>query len=787
MRNKLLLATMALPFIMGACSQEDALTEIQGNDQYANIAKVDAIFSIDNAATTRLTQSWGIQDGDVLGFAWLGDDDNVGIDGKAYQNHPLTASGKYFQPATSIYVGKYFTYHPYDYQTVGVGEINFTVANQELTTNSNAIAKNSIWISPKWTDVTVAGSDGLDVAGVDKTFNMYPKKFSNLAQLVLTYVNNKYEHDLPSPTISKIEVSYDATDLGTATSVNAFTYAPSTELYSGTSDMLTELYWNDKTFATTSLGATPVTGAVTLTGEYLADNDANEATTFYYNALPSTGTVTANSSVTIKITHTYGVLTIEKKLSEIAKTYDNTILPNGGYHTDFDGTTGLAADAVAANQSFVQTLGKNGKFITEADFVESVMNGMCVDDKDHLNSLLKYYLYYKKPTNREVVVLYLDADSNNEFILSKENIDLLHQINDDQTTPLVTVKACSTHNNPKLVLSNVGDAEASELPNLYNCISGSTWMTLRGNWNWTSGPKLMTGVSQLTNEGTINFDNCAISTNNNATFINNGTINVTGLVKQQIAMTNNGTINIGAEGVSAEYRADGTNGVITNQSSTTEEMGEIFNYGIFATSNSGKIMNYGYIENMVGGTANMTYITENQTSGAKFDARYDKTSNKYGTIVLKDANDNISVSNATSTGFIKYTYPADAPAAYATPDVCKYNYLIVDNRDIDFTGTGLKGEFAHIKFLEIRSKDTNIPVITQPDNIGGSRLNSLQGFIVKGKANVKENNRLVAEAAYIEGTFYYGGLFCISGNTNVVPSTQNTYFGNSSADCLVKY
>ena len=282
--------------------------------------------------------------------------------------------------------------------------------------------------------------------------------------------------------------------------------------------------------------------------------------------------------------------------------------------------------------------------------------------------------------------------------------------------------------------------------------------------------------------GTLN-NNGGILKANNATFINNGTINVTGLVKQQIAMTNNGAITI-AKG--AEYRADGTNGVITNESSTTEVMGKIFNHGIFATSNSGTIKNYGYIENMEGGTENMTYITENQTTSANFKTPY-SAGNKYGTIVLKDANDNISVSNATSTGFIKYTYPADAPDVYETPAVCKYNYLIVDNRDIDFTGTGLKGEFAHIKFLEIRSEDPKIPVITQPDNIGGSRLNSLQGFIVKGKANVKENNRLVAEAAYIEGTFYYGGLFCISGNINVVPSTQNTYFGNSSADCLVKY
>lgn len=771
MRNKLLLATMALPFIMGACSQEDALTEIQGNDQYANIAKVDAIFSIDNTATTRLTQSWGIQNGDVLGFAWLGDDDNVGIDGKAYQNHPLTASGKYFQPATSIYVGKYFTYHPYDYQTVGVGEINFTVANQDLTTNSNAIAKNSIWISPKWTDVTVAGSDGLDVAGVDKTFNMYPKKFSNLAQLVLTYVNNKYEHDLPSPTISKIEVSYDATDLGTATSVNAFTYAPSTELYSGASDMLTELYWNDKTFATTSLGATPVAGAITLAGEYLADNDADEATTFYYNALPSTGTVTENSTVTIKITHTYGVLTIEKKLSEIAKTFDNTIQPNGGYRTDFDGTTAPAADAVAANQSFVQTLGKNGKFITEADFVESEMNEMCVDDKDHLNSLLKYYLYYKKPTNPEVVVLYLDADSNNEFILSKENIDLLHQINDDQVSPLVTVKACPTHGTPTLVLSNVDDAEASELPNLNNCIEGSTWMTLRGNWNWTLGQKLMSGVPRLTNEGTINFVGCAISTNNNATFINNGTINVTGLVNQQMKMTNNGTINIGAEGVSAEYRADKT--TITNEATSATVMGEIYNWGIFATSNNGEIINYGLIKNMVGGVSNMTYITKNQTTSVSFAKKWGDE-NKYGTIVLKNADDNISVSNATNVGFIKYEYRG---GEYVTPAICKYNYIVIKNHDIKFTAAA-----PEIKFIEIVG-ETAIPVFTNPKD---DRFVTLEGFILKGKANLQENNKLVTPAAYIEGTLYYGGLFTQTGGTQV-PATTGTYYGDSTPNCLVKF
>lgn len=147
---------------------------------------------------------------------------------------------------------------------------------------------------------------------------------------------------------------------------------------------------------------------------------------------------------------------------------------------------------------------------------------------------------------------------------------------------------------------------------------------------------------------------------------------------------------------------------------------------------------------------------------------------KYGTIELKNADDNISVSNATNVGFIKYEYTEEE---YVTPAICKYNYIVITNHNIKFTAAA-----PEIKFIEIVG-ETTIPVFTNP------KLESfvtLDGFILKGKANLQENNKLVTPAAYIDGTLYYGGLFKKPGGKEDV-QTENTYYGNSEPNCLVKF
>lgn len=380
----------------------------------------------------------------------------------------------------------------------------------------------------------------------------------------------------------------------------------------------------------------------------------------------------------------------------------------------------------------------------------------------------------------KAVDLTIDGDVNGRFELSMDNVRTLQSAlyyGKVKLLPCTTTgEKCTT------IVLTAGEGKTSEdVPSIDFLASSSNNIDIAlaatDTWTWNSSNNVLfsTKVKNLINEGIFNLDKGDIIANShsvkNTKMVNNGTINVTGLVKQQMEMTNNGTINIGSEGVSAEYRADKT--TITNEATSATVMGEIYNWGIFATSNNGEIINYGLIKNMVGGVSNMTYITKNQTTTVSFASKWSAT-NKYGTIVLKNADDNISVSNATNVGFIKYEYTLDE---YVTPAICKYNYIVIKNHDIKFTAAA-----PEIKFIEIVG-ETAIPVFTNPKD---DRFVTLEGFILKGKANLQENNKLVTPAAYIEGTLYYGGLFTQTGGTQV-PATTGTYYGDSTPNCLVKF
>ena len=98
--KKYLLSALALPLLF-ACSSDDLFEkEAVSNDQFAGIEKVDAIFTMDEGATTRfdgagdLDPAWTPQEGDTWGFAWMTNDYTgttnakiIGKDGQAYQNH----------------------------------------------------------------------------------------------------------------------------------------------------------------------------------------------------------------------------------------------------------------------------------------------------------------------------------------------------------------------------------------------------------------------------------------------------------------------------------------------------------------------------------------------------------------------------------------------------------------------------------------------------------------------------------------------------------------------------
>ena len=283
------------------------------------------------------------------------------------------------QPKTSIYVGKYFSYLPYDESTVNIDKIKFSVANQDLVDANidkyawDKTAAKSIWISPKWTDVTLGGDIwGNNQAGINETFDIYPRKFSNGVALYFDYENN-------TPNTGNVEI-YGVTvgykNSGANKAVTKFTYAPVEE---DSSNPGNDAYWSSKGFAEVN-GVEGETGVITLLpnkDEAIATTNEGNTGAFFFNALPAATALSATDNIEIVITSTYGVVTITKPVNEIAYTNVGTV--SSEYKEKADGSDDTA-NAVGITESFVNKLYKNGKFVTEVDFTKAVMNGMHVKD-----------------------------------------------------------------------------------------------------------------------------------------------------------------------------------------------------------------------------------------------------------------------------------------------------------------------------------------------------------------------------------------------------------------------
>lgn len=792
---------LALPLVVAACTSEEEILSDKTNDQYANIPTVEATFNW--GAETRMNTKWDLEEGDKVGLAWLGvpNDEKYGgaelaINGNAYQNHPLYATAsQMLQPQTSIYVGKYFSYYPYDAETVNIDKIKFSVAEQPLLdkyADSEAYAKSaktSIWISPKWTDVTLTGDDetGYNQAGVDKTFNMYPRQFTNKAALNFTYKNNQpidVIEQLPigDVMIDKVKVMYVKNGSETTpVNVNAFTYNPTAEIKSDLTEK-EQNYWFGHTFKSDDLTATDSkfgfvsnlkAGEVVLSAESkegVATTNENKGK-FYYNALPSNdGSLTENDKVVITIECTYGTVTITKPFNEIAKTYDYS-LTEPKYLENFDGNT---EKAVAMENSFVNKLYATGNFTTDVDFSTADMNGMHVKNDDHLKQLLKFFRSYRDTESG--YVLNLDADEDGEFKLSLASIQMLQEINagiSDNGTKKIAIQACSTHTTPKIVING----NNNEIPDMNLCFAKSTPVTLTGTWTWSKNDvKMRYFVNTIYNEGTITVTAANVETSPSAALTNNsnGIINVNSVANWKVPTTNYGTINIAEE---AELRVYGT--TLTNDATSLTAYGKIENSGVLgvvAGTTNPAINNYGYIMN---NSDAKTYVTTNQTSGADFATAFDQTNNKIGVIQLTTATDNVSVSNATNTGFIKYTWDAEAEdnGKYVTPSVdVKYNYLIV-NRNIEFDAAA-----PELKYVEINGNNEVVITCKSTSAFHQAIQSSTQvanriGFILPAgqKANIKEGNILWTKGAFLKGTLYLGGEFKYN-------STLTTYFGGDNSD-----
>ena len=840
--KKILYSALALPLLF-ACSSEDFDNQAINNDPFAGIEKVDATFTMDES-TTRfdgngegVEPAWKAQEGDLWGFAWLGDGtiikpDDVTNGGKAFQNHNLIQTNGIFTPQTSIYVGSYYLYRPYDGTTVSPQAINFKSLEEQPFVEGYAsttqawknLAKTAINIADCWTNVTADGhvveGKTWDKAGREQSYKLYPAMFSNQTLLDLTYVNNNPKFAAAKEITGATDITftcakgeavgaaviYDAT-VQLAGAAKSFTYAPK-ESPNDAAHHNGE-YWADKDGAvdggvTGDDGFTFTPGAITLTPanaeEGLSTGTEGNEAKFWFNSLPvSTGDGELTTDVVTTFTTSYGNVTVNSTVGECAyefAKYDNDAtgkewikLAGADSKTVTPKTWNLAGD----HNTFVNQYGNHkGKFKFDVDFATGNLATLHIKSDDHLQTVLKYYIASGKTAPVE---LSLDKNSSNTFALSKISIALLQTIN--KTSTKVTIKPCTTegHTPTGIIITQAGQKgtaleDATDVPSLEKVFAAATSVQLSGgyNWTWKSDEVIKMGnVNSITllpgdasgKGGKLNVTSTNVAMSGDAavtlTISRGAEMNITKVTTVKNALTNKGTINVN---VGAELRAYGV--AITNEASALGVSGTINNSGVVGVSAGvagGSFNNYGVID-MKSEDA-ITLLTTNATSANAFGAEWSAT-NKMGTVILPNGNPTalVSVSNATSEGFIKYNWTG---ATYATPaGNVKYNTIVVSG-DITFTA-----EEEEIKYIEFDGTRTQV---VNPE--GANKLPQLKGVIVNaGKSIIIEMTNILNPTlgAYLGSgaTVYKGGIFQKNG-ADYAPGAVTNYLGEWNTNQIVEY
>ena len=804
-----------------ACSSEDFDEKVVSNDQFAGIAKVDATFTMDEGAITRFDGGvWSPEEGDLWGFAWEGDGTVVTVGGVAKQNHNLIQTNGIFTPQTSIFVGDYFLYRPYDYTTVSPQAINFTSLEEQPLAEGYAsttqgwkdLAKKAINIGDKWTNVTPTGWTDLagkrwDKAGIKESYKLYAAMFSNQTGLDLTYVKNNPTFAAAATITGATDINYPiaaGTEVGSADIYEAtvdlngqaksFTYAPTKEPNTAAHD---GSFWADKKGLPTAAedGFTFTAGAVKLipadaTNGLSTGADASKAW-FWFNSLPVTaGNGTLGTAVQAVFTSSYGVVTVNSTVGACASVFEKYNATDANPQwiklAAADDPTTTPKEWDLTHNTFVNQYGNHkGKYDLTGDFSTGVMDGMHIKNDTHLQKLLKYYLASGKSEN---VSLNLDGASATDktFKLSKISIALLQTLN--AAGKNVKVHACTTHNNPvKIIVTQDGQtgdlATATEVPDLNNVFDVATDVYLASGTTWTwkqrTGANQLTvdaNVASLTNEGTltVNADNIQLTTAAPLANAKGATMNITKVTTVKNALTNLGTINVP---VGAELRAYDVE--IKNDATSLTDYGVINNAGVVGVTyaTTGTVNNYGKI--IMENSGAITLLTSNQTAAGNFDNAFNAGTNKLGTVELPAGEPNalVSVSNGAETGFIEYTW--NGGTTYATPNggIVKYNTLKVSG-NIAFTTA--ETEIRYIKFEGVKKTVTNST---------NANLPNLKGIIIKDNCSIiieKSNTISCSEGSHLyNGAAVYNGGAFNPGNTNIVGKTVTDYLGTWNTDQIV--
>ena len=848
--KKYLYSALALPLLF-ACSSEDFDNQAINNDQFAGIEKVDATFSMDEPTTRFDKGAWTTQEEDVWGFAWMGDGTviaNNPADGKAYQNHNLIQTSGIFKPQTSIYVGKYYIYRPYDKTTVSPQAINFkSLENQPLAEGYEShsldntpsafkdLAKTAINIGDKWTNVTTAGwtdtkGKKWDKSGIKESYKIYAALFSNQTGLDLTYVKN-------NPTFTAAKRVQGATDFdytyaaGTAVgaadiyeatvdldgSAKSFTYAPKSQPNTAADNPATidiaedhdGEFWADKSNLGAGQGFTFTDDVITLTPadavNGLSTGDNGSKGWFWFNSLPVTaGDATTATAVQTVLTTSYGVVTVNSTVGACAWAFEKyTATATSPEWIQLAGADAPASPTTpakwdldgGAHNTFINQYGNHkGKYALTVDFSTGVMNGMHIKSDAHLQKLLKYYIASGKNEN---VTLNLDqagTGANNVFKISKLSIALLQTINASGIK--VRVQACGTHGTPKIIVTQDGQAELGladkkEVPELNKVFAAATDVYLAAknsdgtDITWTW--KERTGANQLTVDANVK------------SLTNEGTLTVNA---SNIQLTTAAPINNAKGAIMNITKVTTVKNALTNLGTINVPADkELRAYNVEIKNDATSLEDYGVINNA--GVVGVTYATTG-------------TVNNYGKIIMENSDAiTLLTSNQTGAGNFNNAFNAGTNklGTVVLPAGQPNALVSVSNGDetgfIEYTWTGgntystPNGGIVkyntlivsdNIAFTEAEAEIKYIKfdgVKKTVTNSTNANLPNLKGIIVnKDKSIIIEKGNTIscANGAHLYGgaAIYNGGAFTPN-SANIAGKIVTDYLGTWNTDQIVKW
>ena len=832
--KKYLFGALALPLLF-ACSSEDFDEKVISNNQFAGIAKVDATFSMAEGATTRMATEWSLEEKDVYGFAWLTDahtastpyTPQVGITGRAYQNHNLIQTGNQFKPQTAIYVGKYFLYRPYDESVVSPAVINFSLADQNLANDASAthngapyqaLAASAIIIGDKWTEVTPTGNPDLsgkvwDKAGIDQNYDLYAALFSNRTALDLTYKNNNPKFAAKTTINGATDINFDiekdatvgAADITEVTvdlqrtgsiAANAFTYGPTTEPMADAGNISHDGdFWASKSNVQGGgvfSGFTMTDGAITLTpatGKVETGEEGSKGW-FWFNSLPVTAGDAALSDLVVTTYETsYGKVTINATdgagtavtLGNVA--YAREIPTAGGtakewikFGSALTEDVTLPKDqkiwdiAAGAHNTFVNQYGNHvGKYALTVDFSKGVMSGMHIKDDAHLQKALKYYIASGKSLIETGVVLNLDqagTGANNFFKISKTSIALLQTIN--KTVPNnVLVQACTTHGTPKVIVTQEGSTGKTEVPDLDKVFAVPTDVFLAAGTDWTWKERTAPAANVVTVDANVK------------------------------SLTNEGTLTVNASNIQLSSAAPITNAKdaimnitkVTTVKNTLTNLGEInvpagaelrafaieirneaTALGVGGTINNGGVVGVTAGTTPAGQFNNYSYIEMTENSAITLLTSNQVTGNFGAQWATTNKMGTVKLPNGNATALVSVANATDQGfIKYEWPATSGAYSTPAGN--VKYNTIVVNGENGDISFT---APETEIQFIefngtrTQVINPTNANLPNLKGIYVNaGKSIILEKTNTIncAQGAYLGSgaTVYRGGLFTKAG------------------------